>query len=97
MRFIILALPYLYIITSYSLFHIYDKIKRKNILNNFFLVIVFLIFILQFFSLIFALESNDIQQENKYSYFQNYLENKEIKGNIWITNPKFSVFFKQEN
>jgi len=90
-RFMILLFPYLYIITAYSLNLIIEKINLKKSLYYSFLVMIFSIWFLQSFSQIYVLESDEIQQENKHTIFQNFFE-KDNLGNIWISNPIFALF-----
>ena len=92
MRILIVALPYLYIIASYPLNYIIEKLKTKNVLFYPFIILIFSILFLQSFSNIYALEYNELQQKNKYAAFQDYLGNDDIKGNIWISNPVFALY-----
>ena len=92
MRILIVTLPYLYIIASYSINYIIEKIKAKNIRLYLSIIFIFSIWFLQSFSNIYALEYNELQQKNKYAVFQDYLRSDNVKGNIWISNPSFALY-----
>lgn len=91
-RILIIVLPYLYIITSYSLYHITKKIKIEKTLFYSLIILIFSIWFLQSFSNIYILEYNEVQQKNKYSAFQKYLNSNNIQGNIWISNPILALY-----
>lgn len=88
-RFMILFLPYLYIITSFSIFSVFNKIKNKKIFFTLFLII----FLIWFSQTTIQIKNNydeEFKKIDKYLIFQNYLD-KDIRGNIWITNPIFAI------
>lgn len=90
MRLLIVILPYLYILTSYMIIDFKNKLKNKN--KIIFLTIVFTLWFLQSFSSIYSIESNELQQENKYSEFIKYLNENDELGIIWSSNPILSLY-----
>jgi len=84
MRFTIVFLPYLYLITSYGIFKSLSSINKKKITYTVITIIG-----------IIWLTQQTIQittpQYQEYPEFGNYLEKDEVKNNIWVTNPIFIV------
>ena len=88
MRFMLLVLPFLYLLTSHCLLEIYKKIRyKKTALALFCIICVFWI------STVFESfnEVNYISQADDEGFLQlqNYL--KDNKGNVWITNPLYAL------
>ena len=85
-RFILLFLPYLCVLSSYGIFSVFDKIKNKKIVFSLFLL-MFLIWIGQ---TAYQIKDNFALEADQYSVFQEYLG--EVEGSIWISNPVFAVY-----
>jgi len=86
-RFILLFLPYLCILSSYGIFGVFNRIKSKKIIFSFFL----LLFFVWFLQTAYQVRDNYDREVGQYDVFQNYL-GREAKGNIWISNPAFAVY-----
>jgi len=84
-RFILVFLPYMYLITSYGISNILNLIKKKK---NIFYSIIILIGIIWLIPTIYQIRT-PIYKE--YPEFNDYLENEYAKDGIWITNPLFIV------
>jgi len=84
-RFAIVFFPYLYLITSYGIFYIINRIKNKKLA----LVILFLGV---FFWLLNVTPQFKVYtfNENYLPYFK-YLESVDVSEGIWITNPLYIV------
>ena len=85
-RFMLLFLPYLCVLSSYGIFSVFDKIKNKKIVFSLFLL-MFLIWIGQ---TAYQIKDNFALEADQYSVFQEYLG--EVEGSIWISNPVFAVY-----
>ena len=83
MRFLIPALPYLYILGAYGLFYISNQLKRNRVVAISFILIVFA-------SLAFQIPTS-LKEQAFYNdlEFQDYLQN--IDGNIWVSSPIYLV------
>ena len=90
MRFMLIILPFLYLLLSHCLIEIYRKIRYKRTALAFFIIVVSLWIITTFnaFSNIayYKLQRND----DGLIHFQNYLSTS--KNNIWITNPLYALY-----
>jgi len=87
-RFMLLFLPYLYILASYGIFSVFNKIKNKKLVFYFFLLISLIWFVQTSYQIKYNYD-NEIKI-NKYETFQNYLGGEDVTG-IWISNPVFAV------
>jgi 4-amino-4-deoxy-L-arabinose transferase-like glycosyltransferase len=85
-RYMIVFLPFLYILTSYGIFNVSSSIKNKKLVATFF-IFIFLVWFIQTTYSIYL--NNDPLKTNKHLTFQNYIE--EAEEGIWITNPVFAV------
>lgn len=90
LRYLIAALPYLYLLTACGILGLYDYFKKNQLLAKGFLAILFLGLIVfeynQFKTISFP--------EKQLDGFQEYIEqNKDtIKGSVWISNPATLVY-----
>ncbi|MBU1946203.1 MAG: glycosyltransferase family 39 protein [Nanoarchaeota archaeon] len=82
-RFMVAFLPYLYIITAASIFACIKPLKKKKIL------LYSIIFLITVAWLIREIPQITAPSFKEYPEFQNYLNNKETSGNIWISSPIF--------
>ena len=82
MRFILVFLPYLYLITSLGIFNIFKKIKSRKI------VYILSILLLSVWLYLSAAQI-EVPKPNDYSVFWSYMAQEEVKSNIWISNPIF--------
>ncbi len=89
-RFMVVFMPYLYLISSYGFLKAIKKIKNKQVV---FSVIIVLILALaaQYSFQIMPSYQYGLEKENKFLEFQNYLDGKEVVGVVWISNPVFAV------
>jgi len=90
MRFLILLFPYMYLLMSYSVFFIVDKLKNQYAQKIIFIIVgISLIFSLINIS---ALYKNDLNKFDKYEILQNKFKSDDVSGNLWVSNPVISVF-----
>lgn len=82
-RFILVFLPYMYIIASYGIFKTLDRIKKKRNLIYLLIIIVGILW------LITEIPRIQIPSYKEYPEFTNYLKTNNIKDNIWTSNPIF--------
>lgn len=89
MRFLIVLLPYMYMLVSHSITNLLDK-SKNNLSKNTILALVALSLIFSIFGISthYKDESNKISH---YNIFQNNLEEYNVKGKIWISNPIVAV------
>ena len=90
MRFMLVILPFLYLLTSYCLEQIYSKIYYKKFALGLFFVIGVV-----WLSITFTAFKNIISYKYQRAdegllYFQNYL--KDDNGIIWVTNPLYALY-----
>lgn len=86
----LIFLPYLYIFTSHGIFNVFNGVKNKKLVFALF----FLIFSIWFIQTSFQIKYNyDVEaiKTNKHIVFQDYLDKKDVKGSVWISNPLFAV------
>lgn len=88
MRFVVVFLPYLYMITSFGIIKLVNKIKQKNIQNTI-LFISTIVILIQFSILTIPVYS--YSKINPHQHIQNYLTNLKINNGIWISNPVYSL------
>ena len=89
LRYVISALPYLYLVSAYALIEVYDHIKKYRAAA---MAVYVLIASLAFFE--YRQFRNISFPERKLDVFQEYIEqNKDaIKGPIWVSNPTYLVY-----
>ena len=80
MRFTLVFLPYLYLLTSFGLITSLKTLKSSK--TSLFLLIS-LILLLSFQSI----SNLPVQNYAEHQNFNNYLKDKNIQGNIWVTSP----------
>jgi len=85
MRFILVFLPYIYLVMSYGIFESFSLIKKKK--GLFYLAIMFIgiIWLTQ------NINQIRIPVYKEYPEFISYLEMDNVKDGIWINNPIFIV------
>lgn len=81
MRFLIILLPYMYLLASHALVHF---ISLKKALENTGIFLILALFFLSSMRISLLLDSES-SKTDKYEYLQARLE--EAKGSIWISNP----------
>ena len=84
-RFMITFLPVLYILTGFSFFYLISKIKNKKFRN--YLIGLVILFVAINWSVQFKIDNGPAY----YRYMRGYLQNPDIKGGIWVSNPVFAV------
>ena len=90
MRFLIILLPYMYLLMSYFIFFIVKKFKIR--------ILKKLVFLLIFISLIFSIYGisiyyrGEMMKINSYETLQDKFNEKHINGKIWISNPVIPVY-----
>ena len=89
MRFMLVILPFLYLLLSYCLYQIYARISYKRFGLALFFVMVGLWLTITFVSFKDIILFKSPQNEG-FTYFQDFLKNN--KGNIWISNPLYSLY-----
>jgi len=84
-RFILILLPYMYLIMSYGIFKVSNLIKRKKTLLYLSIILAGIIWLIQ--------TTNQIKIPNfkEYPQFTSYIEKDNVKEGIWISNPLFIV------
>jgi len=83
LRLLLPILPFLYILTSYGIIKFTDLFRKYS--NVIFLIIL----IIGIFQVVPNLRLNDY--DDNLGTFYNFIQNNEIKKNIWISNPSFIV------
>jgi len=89
MRFLIILLPYMYLLAAFSLSNIISRLKNKPAKISLFAVIV-----LSFLASSASLQAYYKSESGKadiYSELRNRLERTETIGKIWISNPAIAV------
>jgi len=84
-RFMITFLPVLCILTGFSFFYLISKIKSKKFRNYLIGLVILLVAIN--WSVQFKIDNGPAY----YRYMRGYLQNPDIKGGIWVSNPVFAV------
>ena len=91
MRFIIVIMPFLYLIMAYCILQIYNKISYKKFTFGLFFIVIILWLLTVFSSFKEDIASYELQKNNYgFIYFQDYLI--ENRGNLWITNPLYALY-----
>ena len=90
MRFMLVVLPFLYLLLSYCLAQIYLKIKYRRLALGLFFILV-AVWLSVSFSYFNDTVSYRYQREDEgLLYFQKYLMNNE--GEIWVTSPLYALY-----
>jgi len=82
MRFILVFLPYVYMLAVVGISNSLKLIKNKKISFIFFASIISL-------ALLHSIIQINIPKSNDYTPFWNYTAQEEVKSNIWVSNPMF--------
>jgi len=90
MRFMLVILPFLYLLASYCLTKIYLKTKHKRFALAFFYVLIAIWITMTFISFKDVFLYRYQRDGQGFLYFQNYLKNS--KENVWITNPLYALY-----
>lgn len=85
MRFMIQALPYLYMLAAYGLFFIFNKLKSSKTTATLLLAILAILWLVQT-----ALSLPFQQPLQEHIELQSYLE-QDLDGSIWVSNPVYAV------
>ncbi|MBI2653334.1 glycosyltransferase family 39 protein [Candidatus Woesearchaeota archaeon] len=88
MRFLIVLMPYMYLLVSYSIIYFLGRIKNNTINYLTITVVVFSLIYSAHTTSIFY--NNESIKTNPYIEVQNRLDN--TQGRIWVTNPIVAVF-----
>jgi 4-amino-4-deoxy-L-arabinose transferase-like glycosyltransferase len=94
MRFLIMFLPFLYIIAAYGIIKFFGLIKSRDLKITLFAVFSGL-FIFNAFSIISVNESIEIRKENNFFVFQNYIAINNL-GKVWTSSPLYTVYFDKK-
>ena len=89
MRFLIILLPYMYLLMSFLIVYIFDNLKNKTARDTLILLVIF--------SFIFSFNPTYIYYKNESNKNSQYIDlqdnfNKIAQGNIWISSPLISAF-----
>ncbi len=84
MRFLLLSLPYLYMLASYGLINFFKLFAKKQKLGIILALLVWSLFTIP------NLRYN--QYEDNLDIFYDYIENVKINGPLWISNPAFITY-----
>ncbi|MBI2652296.1 glycosyltransferase family 39 protein [Candidatus Woesearchaeota archaeon] len=90
MRFLIISMPYMYILVAYALVYFFYKSELQS-LKYVFLIIVFTSLVFSFIRIetYYDIESGKI---NAYKEIQEHFVKNYIKGDIWISNPLIPLY-----
>ncbi len=90
MRFLIVLLPYMYLLMSHAIGHILDNSKNNTIKKS---AIALIILSLSFSILnIVTYLKDEYGKDNQYNILQNKLHAYGAKGNIWVSGPNIPLF-----
>ena len=84
MRFVIVFLPYMYMVVSYGIFKS-SKIARKKKLVYPIIAIIGVIW------LVSSINQAAVPNYREYPEFSDYLKKDDIREGIWVSNPAFMV------
>lgn len=84
-RFILVFLPYIYLITSCGIFKTINITKKKKTIVHLIGIVTIIILLIQITS------QTKIPKYEEYPEFTNYLKINDIKDGIWISNPLFII------
>lgn len=90
MRFMLVILPFIYLLLAYCMLQIYEGISKKGLAFGFFslMAVAWLLMTLAQFKEVAAYKYQ--RDDEALVYFQDYLKNN--KGKVWITNPLYSLY-----
>ena len=89
MRFMLVILPFLYLLTAYCIGQIYYRIKNKAAAREFFFAIALIWLLIAFSAFNSAIAYKINRNDEGLLDFQKYL--KDNKVNSWITNPLYAL------
>ena len=90
MRYMIVVLPFIYLLVAHSLEQIYAKIKNKHIATEFFYVLVAFWLLMTFSAFRDGVSYQQQRDDEGLLYMQAYIKNQ--SGNIWVTNPLYALY-----
>lgn len=90
MRFTIAILPFLYLIASYCMAQIYNKINYKKLASGVFFILMVVWLIMTFNTFANGILYKSQRNDEPFLYFQDYLKNN--KENTWVTNPLYALY-----
>jgi len=85
MRFLIILLPYMCLLASFSIFYFYNKLK-SNAAREILAVIIILSFVFSIAAIIQYYKS-EAGKANQYEYLQDKFRELDANGVIWASNP----------
>ena len=94
MRYMIVILPFLYLLTSYCIMNMYAKIRSRRLAFAGFSVMIIAWLMISLLSLADAAAYTSQRNDEGLQYFRDYLKNNE--GNIWITNPLYALYSDED-
>lgn len=90
MRYMIVILPLVYILTSHCISSIYRNIKQKGFFAFLFIILIGVWTYGSFTETANTISYQSQKKDEALHYFQEYLKNAE--GAIWITNPLYALY-----
>ena len=89
MRFLIILLPYMYLLVSVLLLHFLSYFKNKSVKILFFMVVI--LSIILSVNTTYTSYKNEFNKNNQYAVLQNMLMQISHNGEIWVSNPVMTV------
>lgn len=86
MRFLLVLLPYLAIISSYGLIHFFKRVRSEY--RRFLFLVLLTLFFAQSFYFIYSNETSETNKKD-ISFISSYLE--DFDGSLWISNPAYAL------
>jgi len=90
MRLLIILMPYMYLLASYSIFHFFHHFKSK--IAKIVLIAAVLLSLTASLMTTFIYYNNESNKINQYAVFQDRLEKISSSAKIWISNPIMAAF-----
>mgnify|MGYP001609020117 FL=1 len=94
MRYALIAMPFLYLLLSYCMIQIYNKIKHKKLALAVFALLSAAWTATTFMSFQNIVLYNYQRNDEGFLHFQDYL--RDNNGNAWITNPLYALHSDQK-
>ncbi len=89
-RFVLTFLPYMYLIVSFGILKGFDNIRKEKDMMYFVILVFGVIWVVQ------VATQFEVPTYREYPEFEGYLREKEIEGEVWISNPIFAVDFNNK-
>ena len=90
MRFLIVLLPYMYLLMSFSLLYFLNYLKNKTA-KSLFIALIIVSFVFSF-KMTYIYHKNELNKNNPYAAFQGKLKEISPNSRIWVSNPMITVF-----